>query len=210
MNKEKLPIEKDVDIELEYKIYHLWDKVKKYLKFILAFVVILLIGSAGYYLYSKKKQEENEKASVYVSKIANLLSEDKKEEAKKLIEEFEKKYKDTNFYKVVLSYKVMIVKDEGKEDEKTANDLKEKLNTQLSEGVKEYIAYIKFKENKNNQAKEILKSIDKDKYNYISAQSTLGLIYKKEGNYQEAEKIFNLIKENKDYRYFSILAKENL
>ena len=210
MNKEKLPIEKDVDIELEYKIYHLWDKVKKYLKFILAFVVILLIGSAGYYLYSKKKQEENEKASVYVSKIANLLSEDKKEEAKKLIEEFEKKYKDTNFYKVILSYKVMIAKDEGKEDEKTANDLKEKLNTQLSEGVKEYIAYIKFKENKNNQAKEILKSIDKDKYNYISAQSTLGLIYKKEGNYQEAEKIFNLIKENKDYRYFSILAKENL
>ncbi|WP_028951142.1 tetratricopeptide repeat protein [Sulfurihydrogenibium subterraneum] len=210
MSKEKLPIEKDVDIELEYKIYHLWDKVKKYLKFILAFVVILFIVSTGYYLYSKKKQEENEKASVYVSKIANLLSEDKKEEAKKLIEEFEKKYKDTNFYKVVLSYKVMIAKDEGKEDEKTANDLKEKLDTQLSEGVKEYIAYIKFKENENNQAKEILKSIDKDKYNYISAQSTLGLIYKKEGNYQEAEKIFNLIKENKDYRYFSILAKENL
>lgn len=141
MSKEKLPLEKDVDIELEYKIYHLWDKVKKYLKIILAFVVILLIGSLGYYLYTKKKQEENEKASVYVSKIANLLSEDKKEEAKKLIDEFEKKYKDTNFYKVILSYKIMMAKDEGKEDEKLANALKEKLNTQILEGVKEYTAY---------------------------------------------------------------------
>jgi predicted negative regulator of RcsB-dependent stress response len=210
MSKEKLPLEKDVDIELEYKIYHLWDKVKKYLKIILAFVVILLIGSLGYYLYTKKKQEENEKASVYVSKIANLLSEDKKEEARKLIDEFEKKYKDTNFYKVILSYKIMMAKDEGKEDEKLANALKEKLNTQILEGVKEYTAYLKLKQNNTNQAKEILKSIDKDKYNYISAQTTLGLIYKKEGNYQEAEKIFNEIKEKKDYRYFSILARENL
>ncbi|MFN3978271.1 tetratricopeptide repeat protein [Sulfurihydrogenibium azorense] len=210
MSKEKLPLEKDVDIELEYKIYHLWDKVKKYLKIILAFVVILLIGSLGYYLYTKKKQEENEKASVYVSKIANLLSEDKKEEAKKLIDDFEKKYKDTNFYKVILSYKIMMAKDEGKEDEKLANALKEKLNTQILEGVKEYTAYLKLKQNNTNQAKEILKSIDKDKYNYISAQATLGLIYKKEGNYQEAEKIFNEIKEKKDYRYFSILARENL
>lgn len=210
MSKEKLPIEKDVDIELEYKIYHFWDKIKRYLRFILAFVVILLIGSAGYYFYSKKKEEENQKASVYITKINNLLSDNKKEEAIKLILEFEKNYKDTDYYKVIIAYKIMTEKEENKDDINLAKMLESKLKTQLSKGLKEYVAYINFKNGKVNDSKQDLKSINKEDYNYISAQSLLALIYKKEGNFQEAEKIFKTIQENKNYRYFSILAKENL
>lgn len=210
MSKEKLPLEKDVDIELEYKIYHLWDKVKKYLKLIVAGVIILFISSLGYYLYKQKKEEENQKASVYITKINNLLADNKKDEALKLIQEFEKNYKDTDYYKVILAYKIMMMKEDSKEDVNLVKDLKEKLKTQLSKGMIEYEGYLKYKSGKIKEAQENLKLINKEDYNYISAQSLLALIYKKEGNFQEVEKIFKTIKENKNYRYFSILARENL
>ncbi|WP_297889587.1 tetratricopeptide repeat protein [Sulfurihydrogenibium sp.] len=210
MSKDKLPLEKDVDIELEYKVYHLWDKVKKYLKFIVATVLILFIFSLGYYFYKQKKEEENQKASVYITKINNLLADNKKDEAQKLIQEFEKNYKDTDYYKVILAYKIMMMKEENKEDISLAKELKNKLQTELSKGMIEYESYLEYKSGKQNEAKEMLKSINKEDYNYISAQSLLALIYKKEGNFQEAEKIFKTIQENKNYRYFSILARENL
>ncbi len=210
MSKEKLPLEKDVDIELEYKIYHLWDKIKKYLKLIVAGVIILFISSLGYYLYKQKKEEENQKASVYITKINNLLADNKKDEALKLIQEFEKNYKDTDYYKVILAYKIMMMKEDGKEDVNLVKDLKEKLKTQLSKGMIEYEGYLKYKSGKTKEAQENLKLINKEDYNYISAQSLLAFIYKKEGNFQEVEKIFKTIKENKNYRYFSILARENL
>ncbi len=210
LSKDKLPLEKDVDIELEYKVYHLWDKVKKYLKFIVATVLILFIFSLGYYFYKQKKEEENQKASVYITKINNLLADNKKDEAQKLIQEFEKNYKDTDYYKVILAYKIMMMKEENKEDISLAKELKNKLQTELSKGMIEYESYLEYKSGKQNEAKEMLKSINKEDYNYISAQSLLALIYKKEGNFQEAEKIFKTIQENKNYRYFSILARENL
>lgn len=210
LSKDKLPLEKDVDIELEYKVYHLWDKVKKYLKFIVATVLILFIFSLGYYFYKQKKEEENQKASVYITKINNLLADNKKDEAQKLIQEFEKNYKDTDYYKVILAYKIMMMKEENKEDISLAKELKNKLQTQLSKGMIEYESYLEYKSGKPSEAKEMLKSINKEDYNYISAQSLLALIYKKEGNFQEAEKIFKTIQENKNYRYFSILARENL
>lgn len=210
LSKDKLPLEKDVDIELEYKVYHFWDKIKKYLKFIVATVLILFIFSLGYYLYKQKKEEENQKASVYITKINNLLADNKKDEAQKLIQEFEKNYKDTDYYKVILAYKIMMMKEENKEDVSLAKELKNKLQTQLSKGMIEYESYLEYKSGKQSEAKETLKSINKEDYNYISAQSLLALIYKKEGNFQEAEKIFKTIQENKNYRYFSILARENL
>ncbi|PMP64115.1 MAG: hypothetical protein C0198_00255 [Sulfurihydrogenibium sp.] len=207
---EKLPLEKDVDIELEYKIYSLWDKLKRYIKFLVLAVILILLGSVGYYFYEKKEEEKNAKASVYVLKINNLLADNKKDEANKLIQEFEKNYKDTSYYKLILAYKIMMLKDEGKNDLNLVRDLESKLNTQLSKGVKEYKAYLEYKSGNSNKAKEDLKSITKEDYNYISAQSLLALIYKKEGNITEAEKIFKNIQENKNYRYFSILARENL
>jgi predicted negative regulator of RcsB-dependent stress response len=207
MEKEKLPIEKDVDLELEYKVYRIYDFLKKHFKFVLAFLLLLIVISGGLYYKSQIDKQNREKASLYLSKIDDLLSEDKLEDAKKELENFKKQYGDTEFYKVALAYEILINKEENKEP---AEKLKNELKTDLSSGVNEYLAYLKNKEGNSKEAKEILKSIDSKKYNYISAQTLYALILKKEGNFQEAKKIFETIKNNQNYRYFSLLAKENL
>jgi hypothetical protein len=88
----------------------------------------------------------------------------------------------------------LINKEENKENKEPAEKLRNELKTDISSGVNEYLAYLKNKEGNSKEAKEILKSIDSKKYNYISAQTLYALILKKEGNFQEAQKIFETIK----------------
>ena len=210
MEKEKLPIEKDVDLEFEYKVYRFYDFLKKHFKFVLAFVLLLIILSGGLYYKNQLDQQNREKASIYLSKIADLLSENRLSDAKKELENFKKQYGNTDYYKVALAYEILINKEEDKENKEPAEKLKDQLKTELSSGVSEYIAYLENKEGNSKKAKEILKSIDSKKYNYISAQTLYALILRKEGSFQEVQKIFETIKNNQNYRYFSLLAKENL
>ncbi|EEP60810.1 tetratricopeptide repeat protein [Sulfurihydrogenibium yellowstonense] len=210
MEKEKLPIEKDVDLEFEYKVYGIYDFLKKHFKFVLAFLLLLIVISGGLYYKNQVDRQNREKASLHLSKIADLLSENKLEDARKELENFKKQYGNTDLYKVALAYEILINKEENKENKEPAEKLKNELKTDLSSGVNEYLAYLKNKEGNSKEAKEILKSIDSKKYNYISAQTLYALILRKEGNFQEAQKIFETIKNNQNYRYFSLLAKENL
>ncbi|MEJ5173581.1 MAG: tetratricopeptide repeat protein [Hydrogenothermaceae bacterium] len=209
MEKEKLPIEKDVDLELEYKLYSVYDFLKKRWKLVVSLLFIVLVGAAGFYLKEKLDKEKREKASILLSKINSQLSENNIDEAKKLISDFEKEYRSTDLYKVVLAYKILIEKESGKEDQKSANQLLALLKTDLRSGVNEYIAYTDYKENKLKDAKSVLESIDQKNYNFYSSRVLLGFIYKKEGNTQKAQEMFKLLS-NSNYRYFSLIGKENL
>lgn len=209
MEKEKLPIEKDVDLELEYKLYSVYDFLKKRWKLVISLLFIVLVGAAGFYLKEKLDKEKREKASILLSKINSQLSENKIEEAKKLIIDFEKNYSSTDLYKVVLAYKILIEKESNKEDQKSAKELLGLLKTDLKSGVNEYIAYTDYKENKLKEAKLVLESIDQKNYNFYSSRALLGFIYKKEGNTQKAQEMFKLLS-NSNYRYFSLIGKENL
>ncbi|MEZ0324078.1 MAG: tetratricopeptide repeat protein [Hydrogenothermaceae bacterium] len=209
MEKEKLPLEKDVDVELEYKLYSFYDLIKKRWKLFTSLLIVILIGVFGYYFKKSLDEKKREEASVLLSKITSQLSENKIEEAKKLISDFEKNYSSTDLYKVVLAYKILIDKENNKEDKKSARELSELLKTDLKSGVKEYIAYIDYKENKLKEAKSILESIDQKNYNFYSSRVLLGFIYKKEGDIQKAQEMFKLLS-NCNYRYFSLIGKENL
>jgi len=192
MEKEKLPIEKDVDLEFEYKVYRIYDFLKKHFKFALAFLLLLIIISGGLYYKNQIDKQNREKASLYLSKITDLLSENKLEDARKELENFKKQYGDTEFYKVTLAYEILINEEENKENKEPAEKLKNELKTDLSSGVNEYIAYLKNKEGNSKEAKEILKSIDSKKYNYISAQTLYALILKKKAIFKKLKKSLKL------------------
>ncbi len=210
MEKEKLPIEKDVDLELEYKIYRLYDILKKKIKIILIFFVILLILLGGYYYKKELDLQNNTKASVELMKISQLIADNKLVEAEGEIKNFEKNFKDTDYYKVILAYKILLKKENNVEDAESSKQLLNLLKTDISSGFKEYLAYINYKNGDLKTSKSYLKDIDSKNYNYLSSQILYAFILRKEGNYQEANKILDMIKNNQNYRYLSLLAKESL
>lgn len=210
MEKEKLPIEKDVDLELEYKIYRIYDILKKKIKTILISLVILLIIFAGYYYKKELDLQKKIKASVELTKISQLISDNKLAEAEKEIGNFEKNYKDTDYYKVVLAYKILLKRENNLEDLESVKQISNLLETDISSGFKEYLSYLSYKNGDLKTSKDYLKSIDSKSYNYLSSQILSAFILKKEGNYEEARKILEMVKNNQNYRYLSLLAKESL
>lgn len=209
MEEKKLPLEKDVDLELEYKVYSLYDKIKKRWKLLVGALITLILLFAGY-LYKKHLDQENlKKASALLSDINEAVSKDNTAKAEELIKKFEKEFSGTDLIKVVFAYKVMLNKEKNIDDRETAKKLHSLLKTDLKSGVSEYIAYLDYKNNNLSQAKKVLSEIDQKNYNFYSAKMLLGFIYKKEGNTKEAENIFKMLTNSK-YRYFSIIGKENI
>lgn len=210
MEKEKLPLEKDVDIELEYKLYSIYDKIKKHWKIVLGLVITLFVITAIFYYLKEQKEEKYQKATVLVSQISDKIFSKDYENAKKLISDFEKKYTDTDIYKVVLAYKIIINNEEGKIDKTDAEKLKNLLKTDLKSNITEYLAYSYYKEEKLNEAISLLNTINQENNNYLSAGLLKAFILQKEGKEAEAKNIFTQIKDNKKYNYFSVIARENL
>lgn len=209
MENKKLPLEKDVDLELEYKVYSIYDRLKKRWKPILASVVLILLIISGYMYKNQLDNKKKEEASVLLSQINSALSKEDTKLAEQLIEKFEKNYKNTDLWKVVLAYKILINKEKNIDDEKVAKELSDSLKTDLKSGIDEYIAYINMKKGNLKQAKDILSNIDQKNYNYYSAKLLLGIIYKRESDTKQAEDIFKLLSNSK-YRYFSLIGKESL
>jgi len=210
MEKEKLPLEKDVDIELEYKLYSIYDKIKKHWKIFLGLVITFFVIIAIFYYLKEQKEEKYQKATVLVSQISDKIFSKDYENAKKLISDFEKKYVDTDIYKVVLAYKIIINNEEGKIDKTDAEKLKNLLKTDLKANITEYLAYNYYKEGKINEAISLLNTIKQENNNYLSASLLKAFILQKEGKETEAKNIFTQIKDNKKYNYFSVIARENL
>jgi predicted negative regulator of RcsB-dependent stress response len=207
-----LPFEENVDIEFEYKVFMLLDKLKKFKFFIIGGFIILIVAIVAFFLYKEQQQKILNEASKLAYQIKIAYENDNQKKANELIKIFKEKYNDTPFLKVVLSYQLNIEKEKNPEKtESTASQIKRILNTdQLKSGYKEYSAYVLYEKNQLNNALSILGSIDKQYYNHISAQLLTAIILKKKGNKDTAKSIFEELSQKKQFRYFSTIAEENL
>ncbi len=210
--KPHVPIEEDVDIEFEYKLILFWEKwIKPYLKLYIAGIIIIVVAIGGYiYKVSEDKKVLNQ-ASAIVYDIGKLFAEEKYDDAQKLIQQFKDRYSDTDFIKVVLAYENLINKEKNSLNETVPTELKNKLDTdQLRSDTTEFIGYVKYEKEKYTDAENILNQITQDKFNYISAQLLKGFVLRHLGKEQEAKNIFAQINENSKYRYFKIIAEQNM
>jgi len=110
MKKKHLPLEKDVDIEFEYKVYMILDHLKKYYKPLLAIGVAIIVGIVIFYLYQKNKEETYNRASAVIFEISNLYANEKYESAEKLIKRFKEQFSDTPYVKLADAYSILIMK----------------------------------------------------------------------------------------------------
>ncbi len=215
MKKEKVPIEENVDIELEYKLLHLYDKIKPYIKFIIGAFLAFILAIVGYIYYKNKQNQYYQQASLYVLKIKNELEGGKVKEAKKDIKFFKANYADTPYMKLVYGYELTLAK-KGKEKKdlyELSSQLKDSLSTDQMKGyITEYQASLDYSGSKFKDALVKVNKIDQSHFNYLSALTLKGLILKKEGKNAEAKEVFKEVQEfsKGKFRYFEQIAKNNL
>ncbi len=215
MKKEKVPIEENVDIELEYKLLHLYDKVKPYIKLIIGGFVAFILAVIGYIYYKNKQLQYYQQASVYILKIKEEVENGKIDEAKKDIKFFKAKYADTPYIKLIYGYELILAKKEknNKNLYSLSTKLKENLSTDQMKGyITEYQAYLDYENKQYEQAKAKLDTIDQSHFNYLSALTLKGFILKREGKAEEAKQLFNQVEQfsKGKFRYFEEIAKNNL
>lgn len=197
MKKEKLPIEENVDIEFEYKLLHFYDRVKPYLKFIIAgFILAVLMLIALIYQKSKEKEFLNN-AGAKVYEISELISSKKLSEATKLIAEFKKTYADTPYIKLINVYEIQIQRQQNKNiDKKLVQKTKNLFNTdQLKAFYTEFEGFLNFKEKKYTEAKQNLENVKQNHFNYLSALLLKGIILEKTGEKNKAKTAFEEVRE---------------
>ncbi len=207
-----LPFDKDVDLEFEYKVFLILDKISKYKYFIIGFIAAIIVVTVIFFFYKQEKEAVINEASKIVYKIKLAYENDNDEKALSLIEDFKKKFADTPFIKVVLAYEQSIKKSKNPlETEKTNSEVKSKLVTdQLKSGYKEYSAFLFHEKKQDDQALGILGSIDDKYYNSISAKLLTAIILKEQGDTENAKAILQELSQKKMFRYFSTVANENL
>ncbi len=207
-----LPFDKDVDLEFEYKVFLILDKISKYKYFIIGFFVALIVAIVVFFLYKQEKEAFMNEASKVVYKIKLAYENDNDAKALSLIEDFKRNFAETPYIKVVLAYEQSIKKNKNPlETENINNEVKNKLVTdQLKSGYKEYTAFLLHEKKQDDQALGILGSIDDKYYNSISAKLLTAIILKKQGDKESSQAIFQELSQKKLFRYFSTIANENL
>jgi len=211
MEKKKVPLEKDVDVEFEYKVYMVYDFLKSNIKFVIAGVIliILLIGAFFYYKYQQEEVLNN--SSVIVYNIQKAFSEKKFDEAQNLIEKIKKEYPDSPFVKVAISYELLIKKEKNNIKPDDLNKLQVRINSvQLNSGLTEFKGYLYFENKDYGKTLGIIKPINQEYYNYVSALTLKGFTLKKMGKYDLAIETFKQVQELSKYEYFKLIAKENM
>ena len=211
MEKKKLPLEQDVDIEFEYKVYMFYDFVKKNIKLFIAGIVLIILLIVAFFYYRHHQQEILNKSSSIAYQISKLYQDKKYQEAEKLINKIKKEYPESPFVKVAIAYDLLIKKDQSKITPEDINKLQVRLNSQqLNAGLTEYKGYLYYKNKEYGKTLNIIKTIDQRFYNYISALTLKAFTLQKTGNSSEAKNVFNEILQLSKYDYFKLLAKENL
>ena len=207
-----LPFDKDVDLEFEYKVFLILDKISKYKYFIIGFFVALIVAIVIFFLYKQEKEAFMNEASKVVYKIKLAYENDNDAKALSLIEDFKRNFAETPYIKVVLAYEQSIKKNKNPlETENINNEVKNKLVTdQLKSGYKEYTAFLLHEKKQDDQALSILGSIDDKYYNSISAKLLTAIILKEQGDKESSQAIFQELSQKKLFRYFSTIANENL
>jgi len=210
-NKKKLPLEQDVDIEFEYKVYMLYDFLKKNKKFVIGgtLLIIALIGTFFYYKQQKNNMLNN--SSLISYQIQEAFNKKDFKKVKQLISKMKKEYPDSPFMKVALAYNILLKKETNKATPNDINKLQVRINShQLNAGLNEFKGYLYYKANEYSKTLNILKSIDQKYYNYVSALTLKGFTFKRLNQDDKALSIFNQVLELSKYEYFKLVAKENL
>ncbi len=211
MEKKKVPIEKDVDIEFEYKVYMFYDFIKKNIKLVVSGVVILFLIIATYFYYRHSQEVLLNNSSVALYKIQKAFSSKKFDEAQKLINQFKEKYPDSPFIKVAIAYEILIKKEKNSIKPEELNKLQVRINSkQINAGLTEFRAYLYYKNKDYSKAVGITQNIDQRYYNYISALTLKGFSLKHLGKEKEYRNTFNQVFQLSKYDYFKLLAKENM
>ena len=208
----ELPFDKDVDLEFEYKVFLILDKISKYKYIIIGLFVAIIVATVIFFFYKQEKDAVINEASKLVYSIKLAYENDNDTKALSLIEDFKKKYADTPFMKVVLAYEQSIKKNKNPlETEDINKKIKANLVTeQLKSGYKEYSAYLLHEKKQDDKALGILGSIDSKYYNDISAKLLSALILKQEGDTENAKALLQELSQKRMFRYFSTVANENL
>jgi len=72
----EVPLKEDVDIELEYKIYLLYERLKKYKLVILGFFIGLILALVGLFLYKNYQENKLNNASiVFYNNVNNTITD---------------------------------------------------------------------------------------------------------------------------------------
>ncbi|NPA58024.1 MAG: tetratricopeptide repeat protein [Aquificae bacterium] len=209
--KKKLPLEKDVDIEFEYKVYMLYDRLKKYKYPILAGAVAFFIALGGYFYYKNHKEQLLNASSVVLYQIQKAYAAKNYQQVATLVEKLKKEYPSSPYLKVGEAYLLLAKKEEGKPDGKIADSIQEKLKTkQLKGNLTEFKAYLHYSNGDYKQTLSLLERIDSTFYNYVSALTLKGFTYKKLGEKDKAVAVFKQVEELSKYDYFKLIAKENM
>ena len=203
----EVPLKEDVDIEFEYKVYLLYEKLKKYKFLIIGLFIGIIFLIVASYFYKKYQEERLNKASVVFYNLAKAYSENKYDEAKKFINKLKSEFQDTGYYKLALSYELLMNKEKSNLKVEDINKLKGNLNTEDLKGYfSEYKAYLKYEDKKYDEALKILSSVTQQDFNYISALTLRGIVLIKEKNpqfKQVLEEVANL----SQYDYFKQIAQ---
>ena len=214
MKKKHLPLEKDVDIEFEYKIYMFLDYLKKYSKLLIAFAVLIFLSIVAFFYYQKEKEKTYNQASAIIYDIGELYAQKKYDDAIKLIKSFKQKFSDTPYIKIALSYELLISKEKNENSDKQkpiAKNIKQKLETkQLKSAFTEFDGYLSYDMDKFQEAVNTLNKVKKEHFNYLSATLLKAFALKKIGKEKEAKSLFEEISETSAYQYFKLVARENL
>jgi predicted negative regulator of RcsB-dependent stress response len=204
--EKEVPIKEDVDLEFEFKVYLILDKLKKFKYFIIAGFVAIILAIIGWYMYEKNLEEKKNRASLMVYEISQLYENNKDKELMKKIEEFKKEYGDTDYIKLVLTYEYLVKKEKDKLKPSDTDNLLSKIKTENLKGyLKEFKAYLLFKEKKYKEALKILNTITQKDFNYISALTLKAIILKAENNPSYKE-VLKQVKNLAKTPYFKQLA----
>ncbi|WP_457639173.1 tetratricopeptide repeat protein [Persephonella sp.] len=211
MEKKKVPLEKDVDIEFEYKVYMVYDFLKKNKIFVFTGVLLVVLLISAFFYYKHQKEEMLNSSSLIAYNIHKAFSEKKYDEALKLIEKLKIEYPDSPFVKVGLAYYLLIKKEKDEIKPDDLNQLQVRVKSvQLNGGLTEFKGYLYYKNKEYGKTLGTIKNIDQRFYNYVSTLTLKGFTLKKMGRDSEALEVFKQVEELSPYEYFKLIAKENL
>jgi len=211
MDKKKVPLEKDVDVEFEYKVYMIYDFLKKNRGFVITGVVLFFLLLFSFFFYKHHRETILNESSVLAYQIQKAYDEKEFEKAKNLINKMKDKYPDSPFIKVAIAYSLLIKKDKGNINPTDLNILQVRINSeQINSGLTEFRGYLYYKNNEYGKTLTVIRPIDQRFYNYVSALTLKGFTLKKMGEITESVNVFNQVLQLSKYDYFKLLAKENL
>ena len=194
----EVPLKEDVDIELEYKIYLLYERLKKYKLVILGFFIGLILALVGLFLYKNYQENKLNNASIVFYNLQTSFEKGDYKTAEKYINKIKSDYKDTGYYKLAIVYELLIKKSKNNISVKDIDKLKNLTETDNLKGyLEEYQAYIQFKNKKYDDVLSHLNKINQQNFNYISALTLKGIVLIKKGdkNYKQVlEEVANLSK----------------